>query len=191
MWRICSRPTRSGGRRTDPTPYHVLVAEVMECGLSVEPQVAVTLHQVRHLRDGGFLVPERIALSLCLFDPAREYDPAVRQSSNGGDEDRQWLGTVFSLTRASAENAQFTETGHIALPGLRLPDSLLANGQLNIMTEITTFGALGLKPYDSGLTHPLAVDIMGPLAPADQLTLSYRLSSDPGLEVHVKTGGAT
>jgi hypothetical protein len=64
--------------------YHVAVAEVMERSLITEPQVGVTACIARHLCDGGFLVPERVDLSLCLLSPEAEQDRAAES------RDRLW-----------------------------------------------------------------------------------------------------
>lgn len=166
--------------------YHILVAEVMDRGLSLEPQVAVTMHLVRFLRAGGFVVPEKVELSLCLFDPARENRLVEQEGSAEGlftlDGERQMLGTVFTLTRASAEAISVTKDGRIILPKVQLPGELLSNGQLNILTRITTFGDTCLDEYESVLTRPLAADLPCGLKPAMALELCYRLSRHPGLE---------
>ena len=92
------------------------------------------------------------------------------------------LGTVFTLTRASAEAFSVTEDARILLPKVQLPGELPPNGQLNILTRITTFGDTCLDEYESGLTRPLAADLPCGLKPAMALELCYRLSRNPGLE---------
>lgn len=166
--------------------YHVLVAEVMDRGLSEEPQVAATMHLVRFLRAGGFVVPEKVELSLCLFDPPIESRlgdwRASEESPSTLDRKRQTLGTVFTLTRASAEAISVTEDARIILPKVQLPGELLSNGQLNILTRITTFGDTCLDECEAGLTRPLTAEISFGLKPAMALDLCYRLSRNPGLE---------
>lgn len=166
--------------------YHVLVAEVMDRGLSMEPQVAATMHLVRFLRPGGFVVPEKVELSLCLFDPPVEDHPGawagVEEGPSTLGRKRQALGTVFTLTRASAEAISVTEDARILLPKVRLPGQLLPNGQLNILTRITTFGDTCLEECEAGLTRPLPAELPFALKPAEALGLCYRLSRNPGLE---------
>ena len=166
--------------------YHLLVAEVMDRGLSAEPQVAATMHLVRFLRAGGLVVPEKVELSLCLFDPSIENRLVEQEGSAEGrfTRDRKWqmLGTVFTLTRASAEAISVTEDARIILPMVQLPGQLPPNAQLNILTRITTFGDTCLDAYEAGLTRPLAADLPCDLKPAMALELCYRLSRNPGLE---------
>jgi hypothetical protein len=166
--------------------YHILVAEMMDRGLSEEPQVAATMHMVKFLRAGGFVVPEKVELSLCLFDPATEHRLVEQEGSAEGlftlDRKRQMLGTVFTLTRASADAISVTKDARIILPKVQLPGELLSNGELNILTRITTFGDTCLDEYEAGLTRPLAADLPCGLKPDMGLELCYRLSRNPGLE---------
>ena len=166
--------------------YHILVAEMMDRGLSEEPQVAATMHMVKFLRAGGFVVPEKVELSLCLFDPATEHRLVEQEGSAEGlftlDRKRQMLGTVFTLTRASADANSVTKDARIILPNVQLPGELLSNGELNILTRITTFGDTCLDEYEAGLTRPLAADLPCGLKPDMGLELCYRLSRNPGLE---------
>ena len=174
---------------TRPKTYHILVAEVMDRGLSAEPQVAVTMHLVKFLRPGGFVVPESVELSLCIADRPVEMNQLegnrLAEDLPAPDRNRQILGFVFELTAASAEAYSVTEDSRIPLANVRLPDELLPNSQLNILTKIRTFDNILLDEHESVLTKPMTADAPFDLEPTMELALSYRLSNNPGLEFHV------
>lgn len=171
--------------------YHILVAEIMDRGLSTEPQVAATMHLVQFLRPGGFVVPECVELRLCLSDRPVEMNRLegnrLAEDLPDPDRSRQMLGFVFALTGLDAKAYSVTGDGRIPLAHVRLPSELLPNGQLNILTTIRTFGDIRLDEHESVLTKPMAADVPCGLQPAMVLAPSYRLSNNPGLEFHVVT----
>ena len=188
----------------DGEKYHVVVAEVMQRGLITEPQVGVTEAIARHLRSGGFLVPERIDLSLCLLSPEAEQERAVQARDRLGEyfdlsgdsipdvtpilgdsaaPNRIFIDRVFSLTKSVAEDYERSETGIIPLQAIHLPDPLPAGLALRVLTEIRTFGDFVLGDYASGLTFPEALDDSPSLTPGGTYTLSYESLGVPGLRL--------
>ncbi len=184
--------------------YHVVVAEVMQRGLITEPQVGVTEAIARHLRSGGFLVPERIDLSLCLLSPEAEQERAVQARDRLGEyfdlsgdsipdvtpilgdsaaPNRIFIDRVFSLTKSVAEDYERSETGIIPLQEIHLPDPLPAGLSLRVLTEIRTFGDFVLGDYASGLTFPEALDDSPSLTPGGTYTLNYESLGVPGLRL--------
>ena len=188
-----------GGRK-----YHVVVAEVMDRGLITEPQVGVTEAIARHLRSGGFLVPERVDLSLCLLSPEAEQEQAEQARDrlgeyfdlsgssipdvtpilgDGAAPNRIFLDRVFSLTKSVAADYERSETGTIPLQAIQLPDPLPAGMALRVLTEIRTFGDLVLGDYASGLTFPEVLYDSPSLTPGGTYTLSYESLGAPGLRL--------
>jgi len=180
--------------------YHVAVAEVMQRGLIVEPQVAVTLALLRHLRPGGLLVPERVELTLCLLNAGTEKhlaDAAVDHLSEyfrlSGDSlpdclattsrERVIIGTPFALTAAVADTYEVTDTGLISLPPIQLPDRLPPGHKLRILTRITTSGGNVLGDYDSGLTIPEPLVEEPPLTDGAWYEIWYGMQGIPGLRL--------
>ena len=173
--------------------YHVVVAEVMEKALTSEPQVAVTMHLAKFMRAGGFFVPESVELSLCLLDPATEHnsneEDEVGQADRTVKRERVMVGTPFTLTRANAEKFSMTEERHIRLQNVQLPSNMRPDHQLSILTRIHTFGEILLDEYDSGLTHPQAINGIAGLKPAMSLVVWYALGKMPGLHVGPASSG--
>ncbi len=187
--------------------YHVAIAEVMQRGLIVEPQVAVTLALSKILRTGGFLVPERIELTLCLLCPGAEQKMAVesmarlaeyfrRSGDSFPDAKQSWpdidpatggerviIAKPFTLTGSAAEDHVVTDAGHIRLPPIRLPDRLPPGYALRVLTRITTSGDIVLDDYDSCLTFPEPVFDKTPLTPGGSYEVYYETRRIPGLRL--------
>jgi hypothetical protein len=184
--------------------YHVVVAEVMQRSLITEPQVGVTAAIVTHLRPGGFLVPERVDLSLCLLSSEAEQEQAVQARDrleeyfdlssdtipdvtpvlgNGAAPERIFIDRVFSLTKSVAEDYERSETGIVSLQAIHLPDPLPAGLELRILTEIKTFGDFVLGDYVSGLTFPEPLIDPPTLTPGGTYALRYETLGFPGLRL--------
>jgi len=188
----------------DGEQYHVAVAEVMQRGLITEPQVGVAEAIARHLRGGGYLVPERIDLSLCLLSPEAEQERAEQSidrleeyfelsgdsilditplSGDSAAPDRIFIDRVFSLTKSVARDYERSETGIIPLQTIYLPDPLPDGLALRVLTEIRTFGDFVLGDYASGLTFPEPLIDSPPLTPGNTYALSYVVLGVPGLRL--------
>jgi len=187
--------------------YHVAIAEVMQRALIVEPQVAVTLALLKHLRPGGLLVPERIELTLCLLDPGAEQSladtcaerfseyfrlsgdsiPDAGEFRNDTDHPsgrkRVIIGRQFVLTGSTAEAYEVNDEGHIYLPPVQLPDRLPPRHELRILTEIATLGDIVLGDYDCGLTLPQSVFDETSLTPGGFYDVWYETRGIPGLRL--------
>ncbi len=187
--------------------YHVVAAEVMQRGLVIEPQVAMTLAIARHLRPGGFLVPERVELSFCLLNLQAEInlveDGIARQAEYfrlSGDSipdaelpashcgletirERLDLGRIFTLTASVAEDYDVSDAGRIGLPPLRMPDDPPAGRELRVLTRITTSGDIVLDDYASGLTFPELIFDAPSLTPGVLYEVWYETLGTPGLRL--------
>lgn len=173
----------SDWRPSDDRKFHVIVAEVMQRALIKEPQVAVTLNLIKHLRTGGAFVPARVEVQPCLLDPSKEHAVADDQARDPSPmvRHRIRLGAPFVLSADSARNYIVTEEGSIRLPDVCLPPRIEANYELRILTRIVTFGDIVLDDYESGLTVPYdPLDEVNP-APGTRLELRYVLGDNPGL----------
>ncbi len=187
--------------------YHIAVTEVMQRALIVEPQVAVTLALVKHICQGGFLVPERIELTLCLLDPGTEHTlseacegrlseyfrfsgdsiPDVKEtephSGSATDRRRIIIGSPFVLTDSTAQTCELSDAGHIRLPSVQLADCIPPELELRVLTGITTAGSIVLGDYDSGLTIPEPVFGHPPLTPGGWYEIWYETRGIPGLRL--------
>lgn len=128
--------------------YHILISETMRAALHAEPQVPLTFHLERFLKDGGFLVPARISVELAV---ARGRDRAV-------------IGTAFEWDRPAIARQRTELAGaprlrpdfEFAVTSFRIPPPGERGGRrlLQLFTIIETQPGVLLEPYESGLTLP-------------------------------------
>ncbi|TMJ05994.1 MAG: hypothetical protein E6G97_01530 [Alphaproteobacteria bacterium] len=136
-------------------PLHVVLVEAMQRALEHEPQVAISLNLAPQLTAGGILVPERIAVDLCLYDPAREFAAADSGDLSEARRIRVCLGTVLELTADSARAlARATE---YPAPVLDVPAETRHLPAM-LRTAITAFGHHSIGEYASGLTNPFPLN---------------------------------
>ena len=133
-------------------PLHVMLTETMQRALEKEPQAAISLNLAQQLSDGGILVPERIAVDLCLYDPAREFPVANPDGTYEDTRLRLSLGTLLELTAESAR--KLAREGDYPVAALDVPaDARHLPAMLR--TTIVVFGDHVLGEYASGITAPL------------------------------------
>lgn len=153
---------------------HVVLTETMQRALQEEPQVAVSLNLVPQLCEGGILVPERVAVDLCLYDPAREFPAAHPDGTFEETRIRIGLGTVLELTAESAR--KLAAAGEYPMVMLQAPADV---GHLSMMlrTAIGVFGDHALAEYASGLTLPLQ---LGEVGSTRRIRVRYVEGPQPG-----------
>lgn len=156
----------------DPDPFHIIIAEAMQKALTKEPQVAITLNLAPQLCAGGILIPERIAVDACLYDPAKEFAGAERV--------RAMLGRILELTAESLPD-HLTER---CLPSiiLDIAGPIPEGAGLLLMTTVTVFGSVVLGEYESGLTHPVPLRDFSAARFGGPIEFTYCLGSKPGFQ---------
>jgi len=163
--------------------YHIIVAEVLQRGLTREPQVQVTRHLARYLKEGGSFVPEEITLDLAICDPRPIFMPAkdgeLMQTVN---EERLQLGRVFTLTAESAV-AMETVDGQVPLGTIIVPEIPHPDMTMHIFTRVRTHGDLWLNEKDCSLNLVVPVDLFPTAKSGERLNVSYRIGDQPGLVV--------
>ena len=163
-------------RPPGPAP-DILIAEVMQRALALEPQVAVLVNLSPQCRPDAAIVPSLIRIDLALRRLDTMFDAGVPDSV---------LGTALTLSRAS-------------LPALRaallhdstgLPDTVLElprdapSGRVGVLlTHVEAGDGYVLAPGASGLTQPLPLLAQGIASPGDRFRLRYRLEPVPGFDV--------
>ena len=142
-----------------PVAPHVIVAEVMQRALSVEPQVAVMRNLAPQLARGGIAVPRRVTVDLAFADPARPSE-SLR------------VGRIVNLTAATARRP---------LPARQLAMPAVPPGYCAMYaTRIVAFGRHALEAFESGLTHPHFVWQLRPAA-GTRVTFRYQEGASPGI----------
>ncbi len=156
-------------RHDAPHPLHVVVVETMQAALEREPQVAVTMNLAPQLCPGGILVPERITVDCCLFDPA-------------GEGDRFDLGRVLDLAAGG---------GTVLFPKrfLHVPEELAGERHLMLLTGITVFDRIALDEGESGLTSPRILFDAGRMRGGEAVEIEYHPGDRPGFRYRSLQGG--
>jgi len=138
------------------TAVHVVVAEIMQQALGIEPQVEVFRNLGSQLSANGILVPERVTVDLVFGDPEPE----------GA---RSFAGTVAELSGATLHVRTITLT---AVP---------RSAHAMYSTTIRAFGRHVLREFDSGLTYPQVIWDLTNVREGERLAFWYELGARPGI----------
>src|SRR3954469_12065129 len=139
---------------------HVVVAEIMQQALGIEPQVEVFRNLGSQLRANGILVPERVTVDLVLGHPEPE-------------SKRSFVSTVAELSRETL--AAPPDVRPVTLTDV--PPSTRAM----YATTVRAFGRHVLREFDSGLTYPQVIWDLTNLQNGDRLAFWYELGARPGI----------
>jgi hypothetical protein len=148
------------------TRIHVIVAEMMQRALGVEPQVEVFRNLASQLRTKGILVPERVTVDLVLGNPQLATMSA-------------FAGRVAELSDATLATPP-DHRNRIDFRTLTLTD-IPPSVSAMYATTIRTFGRHVLREFDSGLTHPEVVWDLSNLREGERVAFWYELGSRPGI----------
>jgi hypothetical protein len=166
----------------DDQRFHVLVSETMKKALDEEPQVAITQHLATYLDPKGVLIPERIVVRACLADASREMTFIDPDGSWTPARVRQDLGVIGEASLATLR----PNPGAVDAPSLMKPvtitipeDRLAMATTFFLLTHITTFGAIHLDDYDSGLSYPTVIEPLGNLPSRTSIQFQYTLGNHP------------
>jgi hypothetical protein len=119
---------------------HIVVAEIMQQALGVEPQVAVFRNLGTQLCANGILVPERVTVDLVLGSPQPEAT-------------RSFVGTVAELSAATLT----VRTDDRNRLDLRTVTVANVSAHAMYATTVHAFGRHVLREFDSGLTYPQVI----------------------------------
>ena len=162
-------------------PVHVVITETMQRALTKEPQVAITLNLVPQLCSGGILIPERITVDACLFDPTTEFQnvPAGSDTEPATMPERVriTLGRLLELDIASVPRLR--DNGFPAVR-VELPATIERPLQMILRTEVTVFESIILGDHESGITSPHLVGEIDTLEPGSAVVFRYEPGSMPG-----------
>jgi len=146
------------------TQVHVVVAEMMQRALGVEPQVEVFRNLASQLRANAILVPEQVTVDLVLGDP---------QLAPGS-----FVGTVAELSDAmlcAPDRRNRIDVRTLTLGRVPLAASAM------YATTIRAFGRHVLREFDSGLTHPEVVRDLLNLREGERIAFWYEIGARPGI----------
>ena len=162
-------------------PPDILIAEVMQRALALEPQVAVMANLLSQCRPDAAMVPAVIRVDLALRRVDEMFDPGV--------PDRV-LGTALTLSRASlpALRAAILRDATV-LPEIVLdvPRDAPTDCVGVLLTHVEAGEGHVLAAGSSGLTQPLPLLAQGLVRPGDRFRLRYRLEPVPGFDLERMT----
>lgn len=174
----------------DGEPLHIVVTETMQRALTKEPQVEVTLQLAPQLCAGGILIPEKITVDACLYDPAREFrlsgDDAVGQEVVMPERLRITVGQLLELDMAGA--LRLRREGFPAVH-VDLPSPNARPLEMMLRTQVTVFGSIVLGDYESGITYPHPIDDTALREPGT--VIQYETGGMPGFRIrHPRDAGS-
>jgi hypothetical protein len=154
---------------------HVLVAEIMQRALGIEPQVEVFRNLASRLEPNGILVPESVTVDLVLGDPQLATTGWSQRGAGAGTV----AGRVAELSDATLA-ARPDRRNRIDVRTLTLTH-VPPSASAMYATTIRVFGRHVLREFDSGLTYPEIVWDLSNLQEGEQLAFWYELGRRPGI----------
>ncbi len=172
-------------------PLHLVLTETMQLALTKEPQVGIVLNLAPRLDEGGILIPERVTVDACLYDPATEFQPIPAGMEEGPFERpervRIALGRLLELDLESARRHR--QGDGFAPVRLVLPETGGKPLPMMLRTQVTVFGEIGLGDYDSGITCPHPLGEVDTSRAGCEVEFRYEMGSDPGFRVRTVDAG--
>ena len=164
------------------TPLHIIIIESMQRALDKEPQAAITANLAPQLCHGGILVPQRVSVHACLYDPKKEFSLAPPEANSDASQTlnervRVELGSVLELTARNA--GEFKGSSALPVVTFEVQDSGQALG-IMLVTTVTVFGSVVLNEYESGVTYPLILHELGHATAGSKIEFQYQIGSKPG-----------
>jgi hypothetical protein len=148
----------------------VLVMEVLQHGLTDEPQVGMTLRWVPRLAEGGQLIPGAIEIDAWLVDAK---DPK--------GSDRVELGAVMRLDAEYGRTVK-AQFDRLPCPSFEVGAIPWDEAQLLITTRLVLDDKDTLVEGDCGLSDPRLLDRLGKVRTGDRIEIEYRLGGRPAFE---------
>jgi hypothetical protein len=169
-------------------PLHMVIIETMQRALENEPQVAITLNLAPQLCQGGILIPEKITVDACLYDPNKEWltRPAESNESAASLDTlnpgrvRINLGRVFEIP--SEKSFDFRANTRLPMVMLDIPIEVDERLKLMLVTTVTVFKSFVLDEYESGITCPVILHDFGRIENGARIGFQYALGNKPGLK---------
>jgi hypothetical protein len=148
---------------TLPDRPHVIACEMIQRGLTREPQAAATLNLGQQLREGGVFLPEEITVRAGLFDAAARY--------GAGETGVRDFGPVARLSPVGLQTAE----------QVQVPPHDPHRSRLCLLTRIRVDETHVIDDFDAAITLPEPVETPPGFAEAGgSLRVSFDLGPSPG-----------
>ncbi|MGE5410014.1 MAG: hypothetical protein ACM3MI_03565 [Clostridiales bacterium] len=183
--------------------YHVLIVEVMQRALSVEPQVAIMANLIEELIPGGYTVPKKISIEAYLGDPNIIFSLGSQQG-NGPDKLNKLeksnllrLGKVLDISpdliRKMVKNkVDFTKADSPILRSyIFIPAQKSKEVYLMLFTRVELTRQITLERMSSGITIPVVFTKLGPFKESEFIEFGYIVDGDKtGIRYRAITKGS-
>lgn len=156
----------------------IVLLEVMQAGLRVEPQVAASRYLMAQFPQAT-LIPESVSIEMMLVNPQHEFGLMNDERA----AHRIHLGTAFTLNKAVIDSWACLDGLQLPAEGVIIPVEVNDNDCLMEMTSITVYSGHEIEIGQSGLTSALRFDCDVMSFSGQILALAYGLSQNPGLFV--------
>jgi hypothetical protein len=178
---------------TSERRFDVAVIGCVQQGLSREPQVALTRHAARHLKEDGELLPERIELQLIRFRGEDELGIVPGQATKRverADLSRREVVTVLgevskaSVLAGGASGAMALYAPQQLYIAKRTADELIA-----VHAQVQVRGELAIEPWSTGLATPRLLKVLFESPELAEVIVWYCDSPEP--DVYVQEASAS
>ncbi|MDP4193509.1 MAG: hypothetical protein Q8940_00585 [Bacteroidota bacterium] len=168
--------------------YHVLIVEVMQRALSVEPQVAIMANLIPQLIPGGYAIPKEISVEAYLGDPNLIFSLG---SQIGPDKLNKLeksnllrLGKVLDISpklirKMVKKKVDFTKSDKPILRSyIFIPAQKSKEIYLMLFTRVELTGQITLERMSSGITIPVVFTKLGPFKESEFIEFGYTIDGD-------------
>lgn len=164
----------------------IILLEIMNTALTLEPQVAVTRHLLGQAPSTTF-IPSAVVVSLALVNSGKEFSFNTDKGVETDQRDRIVLEDIFRLDKDSVRSWQDIDDLHLPAAVIKLPSSIDDVYDLNLLTTVKIYQDFLLKDYDCSLTLPKRLPIDGRSNADKKIHFHYQLGQQPRLVAELET----
>ena len=149
---------------------HLVISETMLNALRKEPQVAIMLNLIPQMQENALFIPENIRVSAQLLNYKQEN---ARLMQSDFSPERVHLGDIYSIGRADCKVHEQV--------CIQIPDEVVEEQSLQLLTEITTFEEERLGIYQCSLNLPVRICDVLEYA-GRKINFDYQMGEQPGFK---------
>lgn len=151
---------------------HLVISETMLNALRKEPQVAIMLNLIPQMQEKALFIPENIRVSAQLLNYKQENAKLTQWDLI---PERIDLGEVYAIGRE-----QYEAHKQVCI---QIPDEVIKEQSLQLLTEITVFEEERLEIYQSSLNMPVRISDVQEYA-GRKINFDYQMGEQPGFNWH-------
>ena len=155
------------------------------------------MHLLSQLEPDGILIPQNIAVDVCLTSQEREnFATLVRRDADGLPVDhdelaaaRVHLGRILELNaRIDRACLQGQNGNGDTLPPVtvRVPPRPPSVDQLMLLTDVQVFESFRIHDYQSEVSHPVILYDLNGIESGAEVTFAYTFGRKPGFDYRVR-----